>query len=493
MSKRKKIIIACGGVVALALIIFFSINATRKDTVTVQTSKVQRKDELKSKVSASGEIRAKEQVNLQSEVAAIITDLRVREGDVIKKGDVLLHLDPIQTRADNDAMRAQFEASQADAHQQEFQIMTAEANLTAQKAALRSAQANLEQAQNNNMRESNSFKRKQQLHEDGLLSREDYELAQNTAKAAKSQLEVAQAQLSQAETQVKVSETNIQQMKSAYKGAVSRMNSQAARLLQTSDTLKKTIITSPLNGVVTQLNIEKGERAVPGLISSPQATIMTLADLSIIQAELKVDETDVISLSVGQPAKIKVDALPDTVFDGEVTEIGNSPITTAGAATQEAKDFKVKVTLKNPSQKLRPGMSCTGDIITNTKQNVLAIPIQALTIREVEVDKDGNYKEPDLKKKKSDSVALADTGKDKDKGKVQKKELEGVFVVNADKVVRFRTVKTGITGESEIEILSNLKEGEEIVSGSFQTLRTIKDGAAVKIDNTVKAQAEKKS
>ncbi len=491
MSKRKKILIACGGAVALALIIFFSINASRKDTVTVQTSKVQRKDELKSKVSASGEIRAKEQVNLQSEVAAIITDLRVREGDAVHKGDILLHLDPIQTRADNDATKAQFEASQADARQQEFNITTAEANLLSQKAALRSAQANLEQAQNNYTRETNSFKRKQQLHEDGLLSRDDYELAQNTARAAKSQLEVAQAQLSQAETQVKVSETTIQQMKVQYNGAVSRMRSQAARLLQSSDILKKTVITSPLDGVVTQLNMEKGERAVPGLISSPQATIMTLADLSIIQAELKVDETDVISLALGQPAKVKVDALPDVVFDGEVSEIGNSPITTAGSTTQEAKDFKVKVTLKDPSKKLRPGMSCTGDIITNTKKNVLVIPIQALTIREVEVDKDGNYKEPDLKKKKSDSVALADSGKDK--GKVQKKELEGVFVLNTDKVVRFRTVKTGITGESEIEILSNLKEGEEIVSGSFQTLRTIKDGAAVKIDNTAKAQAEKKS
>lgn len=490
MSKRKKILIACGGAVALALIIFFSINATRKDEVVIQTSKAQRKDVLKSKVSASGEIRAKEQVNLQSEVAAIITDLLVREGDVVKKGDVLLHLDPIQSSADNDAMRAQFEASQSDARQQEFSITTAEANLMSQKAGLRSAQATLEQAQNNNARETNSFKRKQQLHEDGLLAREDYELAQNTAKAAKSQLEVAQAQLAQAETQVKVYETNIQQMKSAYNGAMSRMKSSAARLAQTNDTLKKTVLISPLNGVVTQLNMEKGERAVPGFISSPQATIMTLADLSIIQAELKVDETDVISLALGQPAKIKVDALPDSVFDGEVSEIGNSPITTAGSTTQEAKDFKVKVTLKDPSKKLRPGMSCTGDIITNTKQNVLVVPIQALTIREVEVDKDGKYKEPDLKKKKkNDTVALADTSKDK----VQKKELEGLFVVNSDKVVRFRPVKTGITGEAEIEIVSNLKDGEEVVSGSFQTLRTIKDGAAIKVDNSVKSQVEKKS
>jgi HlyD family secretion protein len=489
MSKRKKIIIVVGGAVALALIIFFSINATRKEEVQVQTSKAQRKDVLKSKVSASGEIRAKEQVNLQSEVTAIITDLRVREGDSVKKGDVLLHLDPIQTRAENDASRATYEASQSEVRQQEFSILTAEANLGSQRAALRSAQASLGQAESNYTRETNSFKRKQQLHEDGLLSREDYELAQNTARSAKAQLEVAQAQLSQAETQVMVSENNIQQMKTAYNGAVSRAKSQAARLTQSNDTLRKTILTSPLNGVITQLNKEKGERAVPGMMISPEATIMIIADLSVIQAQLKVDETDVISLALGQPAKIKVDALPDTVFDGEVSEIGNSPITTSSASTQEAKDFKVKVTLKDPSKKLRPGMSCTGDIITNTKQNVLALPIQALTIREVQVDKDGKYKEPDLKKKKIDSVALADTGKEK----VQKKELEGVFVVTPEKIVRFRPVKTGITGESEIEILENLKEGEEVVSGSFQTLRTIKDGASVKIDNLVKAPTEKKS
>jgi len=489
MSKRKKIIIVVGGAVALALIIFFSINATRKEEVQVQTSKAQRKDVLKSKVSASGEIRAKEQVNLQSEVTAIITDLRVREGDSVKKGDVLLHLDPIQTRAENDASRATYEASQSEVRQQEFSILTAEANLGSQRAALRSAQASLGQAESNYTRETNSFKRKQQLHEDGLLSREDYELAQNTARSAKAQLEVAQAQLSQAETQVMVSENNIQQMKTAYNGAVSRAKSQAARLTQSNDTLRKTILTSPLNGVITQLNKEKGERAVPGMMISPEATIMIIADLSVIQAQLKVDETDVISLALGQPAKIKVDALPDTVFDGEVSEIGNSPIATSSASTQEAKDFKVKITLKDPSKKLRPGMSCTGDIITNTKQNVLALPIQALTIREVQVDKDGKYKEPDLKKKKIDSVALADTGKEK----VQKKELEGVFVVTPEKIVRFRPVKTGITGESEIEILENLKEGEEVVSGSFQTLRTIKDGASVKIDNLVKAPTEKKS
>jgi HlyD family secretion protein len=213
------------------------------------------------------------------------------------------------------------------------------------------------------------------------------------------------------------------------------------------------------------------------MMSNPEATIMTIADLSVIQAELKVDETDVVNVSLGDIAQVQIDALPDTVFRGEVVEIGNSPIQSAGSQ-QEAKDFKVIVTLDDPSPKLRPGMSCTGDITTDTKRDVLVIPIQALTVREVEVDKDGKYHEPDPHKENEASVARAASVKEE----FRKKELEGVFVVQKNKIVRFRPVTTGITGESEIEVLDNLKEGDEVVSGSFQTLRTIEDGAAVKIE-----------
>ncbi len=490
MSKRNKILIGIGGALVLGAVIYFSINATRKDEVPVQTSKATRKDVLKSKVSASGEIRAKWFVDLQAEITGVITDLPVREGDVVKKGDILLKIDPIQTAADETATRAQYEASTADARAQEFQILNSEANLARDEAALRSAKAQLEQAENNFNRSESSFKRKQQLHEDGLLSREDYEMAQNDYKVTRSQLEVAKASVAQMETQIRVSKNNIQQMKTSYGAAQNRAKAAAANLTRQADILTKTILRSPLDGVITQLPIEKGERAVPGMMFNTQATLMTIADLSVIQAELKVDETDVINLSLNQTAQVKIDALPDQVFDAVVTEIGNSPIkSTTSTTTQEAKDFKVKVDLKAPSNKIRPGMSCTADIITNTKQNVLVVPIQALTIREVEVDKDGKYHEPELKKKKDESVAHADTSKDK----LKKKELEGVFVVNKDKVARFRPVKTGITGESDIEIIDNLKEGEEVVSGSFQTLRTIKDGASVKIDNSIKAQAEKKS
>jgi HlyD family secretion protein len=344
----------------------------------------------------------------------------------------------------------------AEIRGQEFQIANAQQNLASSEATLASARAELTQAQNNLSRTEASFNRSQQMHEEGLISREEYEQAQNSLKAARSSYEVSKSRLAQYETQVTVSKNNIEQMKRSYEASQNRLKSQLAQVTQATDNLRKTTITSPLSGVITQLNVEKGERAVPGVLNSPQATLMTIADLSVIQAELKVDETDIVSLALGNAAKIKVDALP--------------------------------VTIKAPSEKLRPGMSCTGDIITDTRTNILAIPIQALTIREVEVDKDGNYKEPDLNQvAKTDAVAQADSAK----AKINKKELEGVFVITKDNRARFRPVKTGITGESEIEIKSNLQEGEVIVSGSFQTLRTLKDGALIKVDTTAKPETTK--
>jgi HlyD family secretion protein len=471
---------------------------TRWDEVLVQTAKAERKETLKSKITASGEIRAKEFVDLQSEIAGVIVDLPVREGDRVKKGQVLLKIDPIQSAADTSATRAQYDAALAEVRSQEFQILNAKSGLARDEAALRSSKAELDQAQFNFTRAESSFKRKQQLNEDGLISREDYEMAQNEFKVAKAQLDAARARTAQQETNINISKNTIKQMEVNAAATSSRAKAQAATLTRVANVESKTTLTSPLDGVITQLLVEKGERAQPGIMSNPQATLMTIADLNTIQAQLKVDETDVINVKLNDPATVKVDALPDVVFEGKVTEIGNSPIGQAqsrlqtSSTQQEAKDFKVIVTLNVPSDKLRPGMSCTGDIITDTKHNVLAIPIQALTIREVEVDKDGKYHEPDLKQKKTQgSVARADNSKES-KDKPKKKELEGVFVVNKDKVARFRPVKTGITGESEIEILDNLKEGEEVVSGSFQTLRTIKDGAAVKIDNSGKP-GEKKS
>jgi HlyD family secretion protein len=488
MTKGKKVWIACITIAVLAIIVIASYSSSRKDTVLVQTATVQRKNVLSSKVTASGEIRAKKFVNLQSEISGIITELPVHEGGSVKKGDVLLRIDPIQTDAETSAARAQYDASSADARGQEFEILNAEVNLMRDQASLRSARSELERAENNYSRAQNSFKRQQQLFEEGLISRDTYETEQNNHKSSKSQLDVQKANVAQIENQINIAQNNIAKMKTSATASTARMKQAAANLAKASDQSKKAQIESPLDGVITQLKKEKGERAVPGMLTNPEATIMIIADLSTIQAQLKVDETDIINVSLGDAAQIKVDALPDAVFDGEVTEIGNSPIDSA-SSSQEAKDFKVIVTLRTPSKMLRPGMSCTGDITTNTKHNVLIIPIQALTVRDVEVDKDGKYHSPDLSKNSKGAIARAEQSKEN----ANKKELEGVFVINENKVARFRPIKTGITGESEIEVVDNLKENEEIVSGSFQTLRTIKDGAAIKVDKSTKSQAEKKS
>jgi HlyD family secretion protein len=478
MSKGRKFWTIFGGIAVMAIIVIASVNSSRKDRVSVQTARVQRKDVLSSKVTASGEIRAKQFVDLQPEISGIITELFVHEGDSVKKGEVLLRIDPIQTDAETSIARAQYDQAVAEARAQEFEIANAEVNLARDETSLKSARAELEQAENNFLRSQQSFKRQQQLNEDGLISRDDYENYQNELKSAESRLEVQRANVALMEKQISISKNNIERMKTSAEASKARMKSAAASLDKASDQSKKSQIESPLNGVITHLNKEKGERAVPGMMSNPEATIMTIADLSVIQAELKVDETDVVNVSLGDIAQVQVDALPDVVFEGEVVEIGNSPIQSSGSQ-QEAKDFKVIVTLKSPSPQLRPGMSCTSDITTDTKKNVLVIPIQALTVRDVEVDKDGKYHEPDLNKR-SNSVARADSEKDDS----QKKELEGVFVINDNEIARFRPIKTGIMGESDVEVLDNLKEGEQIISGSFQTLRTIKDGAAVKIEKT---------
>lgn len=488
MAKSKKLWVVIGAAVVLAVIVYVSIRSSQKEKVLVQTDIVQRKDVLKSTVTASGEIRAKKSVNLQSEISGIITELPVREGDTVKKGNVLLKIDPIQTDSEMIAARAQYDASTADARGQEFEILNAENNLMRDEASLRSARSEMEQAENNYSRAQSSFKRQQQLFEDGLISRDTYETEQNNLKSAKSRLDVQKASVTQIENQINIARNNISKMRTSLAASSARAKQAAANLAKADDQSKKSTVASPMDGVITQLKKEKGERAVPGMMTNPEATIMIISDMSTIQAQLKVDETDIVNLSLGDLATIKVDALPDSVFQGEVTEIGNSPIDSA-SSSQEAKDFKVIITLNQPSPMLRPGMSCTGEITTDTKKNVLAIPIQALTVREVDVDKDGKYHPPDLNKKIATAVAKASTNKDKQ----QKKELEGVFVIDKNSIARFRPVKTGITGESEIEVIENLNEKDEIVTGSYQTLRTIKDGAVVKIDKAAKSQTEKKS
>lgn len=478
MSKKKKLYIAIVCIALLLIVVLVSVLTSSKKGVTVQTSEVEKIDLLTSKVTASGEIRAKRFVDLQAEVTGIITDLYVHEGDNVQKGAMLLQIDPIQTEAEENIADSRYQQAVMDVRSRDIEISNTELQLERDKVALSKARAELVQKEDNLKREQNSFRRKQKLHEEGLLSRDDYEIAQNSLKSAQILFDIQKQTITQQESQIVASQNNIQKMKLSLDNSRQSERQAKSNLVMAKDNSKKAIIKSPLDGVITSLTKETGERAVPGNFNNPEATIMTIADLSTIQAELKVDETEIVSLSLGDYAEVEVDAIPDVVFEGEITEIGNSPIS---SASQEAKDFKVVVTLKDPSDKLRPGMSCTSEITTDVRENVLAIPIQALTIREVEVDENGVYIVPDLNETNKDD-------ENSDSDDVPEEELEGVFVINESKRARFRPIDTGITGESDIEVLENLEDGEEIITGSFQTLRTIKDGASVRINNRNKSE-----
>ncbi len=471
MSTRKKVIISSVVVVILGAVIFFSLRAGRKDAVAVETAKVARKSKLIAMVSATGEIMPKEYVELQAEISGVITDLYVKEGDHVEKGALLLRIDPVQTETELKAQEAVLSATSAEARNQQSQISVQETNVERDLTGVKVAEADLDKAKQLFTISQATFDRKQELFEDNLLSRDAYEQAKNEVVTTEAALKTAQMRLEQAEAQYRVSKMVLLQSKASYESALSRVRQQRAFLDRSQDLLSKTTIRSPLAGVITQMNVERGERAVPGTLNNPLATLMVIADLSVIEAELEVDETDIVDLELGQLAVVKVDALPDTPLKGVVTEIGNSAIQQS-SGTQEAKDFKVVVQLSEPPASLRPGLSCTGEITTATREDVLAIPIQALTIREFPVGKDGELIRP--KKESSEAEAEANT----DDSEVEKKEWEGVFRVEDGKSM-FIPVKTGIVGDTEIEILTGVKDGDTIVTGSFKTLRTLSDGDPV--------------
>ncbi|GAB4127332.1 MAG: efflux RND transporter periplasmic adaptor subunit [Acidobacteriota bacterium] len=479
-AKGKKIVVAVGVVAVLGAVVALSTTLRRQDLVSVESGKVERRPELVAVVTATGEIKPKNYVELQAEISGVITELFVKEGDLVQKGSLLLKIDPVQTEADAKAQAAVLAATQAEVRNQEAQIAIQRTNVDRELASVRVAEVELERARQNHALAKATFERKQGLYEDNLISQDAYEAAKNDLVNAETALETARVRLEQAKAQYQVSKVVLEQAEIALEGARSRVKQQQAFLQRSHDLLSKTVIRSPLDGVITQLNVEVGERAVPGTLNNPAATLMVIADLSVIEAELKVDETDIVDLALGQPAVVKVDALPNTPLKGTVTEIGNSAIPTA--TSQEAKDFKVIVQLEDPPAVLRPGLSCTGEITTATRQNVLAIPIQALTMREFETDESGGLLRKKPQEKGGPEKVSADS-QSGPRGPGRKKEFEGVFKVVDGKAV-FVEVKTGILGSTEIEVLSGLEEGDTIVTGSYKTLRTLADGDAVKIEKS---------
>lgn len=455
MKTKKKVIIIVGGLIIALAIVGFSVSQGQKSLVTVQTGKVVKQD-IASYVTASGEVKPEVQVNVGANAFGRITKLFVQEGDHVHKGQMLVQLENIQSASDVAGAKAALDSSITD------QI--------ANQAALKTAQEALKSSSADATQKKQDYDRNAQLYKSGLISTADYE----TKKAA---YEVAAA--TQAQDQSRVNQAKAQLDSS--QGHVSQAR---ATLTHTTDVLSKTIYTAPFDGVVTYVPVHEGETVVVGIQNSPGSTLMTLADMSVITAEVQVDETDIVNVKLGQSAEVTVDAIPGKTFKGEVTQIGdNAIVRSTGLATsqstassQEAKDFKVVVRLKDPPQNIRPGLSATAKITTGTRGNALTIPIQALTVRDAD----------DLKnnKAKSGSVQPATTQSKK------KEELQGVFVVLPSKKVEFRTVETGITGSTDIEVKTGLKEGEEIVTGSYKVLRTLRNGAGVKVDNTIAVKEE---
>src|ERR1700726_1298618 len=457
MKTWQKVSMGVGGVVVLGGIVLFSINQANKGVVTVQTAKVASQDTLLSQVTASGEIKPTTYTNVTAQGFGRITQILVKEGDKIKKGDRLLLQENIQANADVQAQAASINSS-------EMGVQAAEASFRSAQADLTQQQANLEKARLD-------WERGQGLFKDGLIPKQDFDQRKTGYDAAVAQVDSSRARVL------------------SLKASLDQMHAQVAQgravLVHTQDILHKTVYTSPINGIVSYLPERIGDYVVPGIQNSNGSFLMTLSDMSVVTAEVKVDETDIVMVKMGQDADVTIDAVPGKVFKGKVTEIGSQAVLrTSGLATtqstasnQEAKDFKVVVTLSNPPDNVRPGLSTTAKIKTAEKKNVLAIPIQALAVR---TRKD--LEEAAKNEKKESGVTLA-APPPPAPGDPKKEEVQGVFVVNGKKAI-FRPVETGISGVTDIEVTKGLQSGDEIVVGSYKALRTLKPESSVKIDNT---------
>ena len=396
MKKKTKVVL---GVLVLILIGVVGLVLGRRssDDIPVVTEQVE-SGPLRSIVTASGNIVAHKAINISANIMGEIKEITVKEGDRVKKGDLLLRIDP------------------------QFYL----AELKREEASLASAEAELALARANYLRAKKMYEEQTPRTGERLISQEDYEQIESEYRVARSNRDRVKAQVESARTN-----------------------------------LEKTSIYSSISGVVTSLNVEEGEVAVTGTMNNPGTVLMTISDLSKMQAEVEVDETDIIDVEVGQEAEITIDAYPDTTFRGVVSEIGNSPIiSNLGAGGEEAVDFKVVIDLLDPPANLKPGLSTTADIITDTRESALHVPIQALTMRSV--PKEGGNAE----------------GSGRNDG--ERVEKEGVFVVRDGRAI-FSPVTTGISDGMNIEIVSGLTEGDEVITGSFQTIRTLRDGSRVRV------------
>jgi HlyD family secretion protein len=504
VSRKKKIIIAVAAVAVLGLIVVVSILARGKDEPEVTVVKVETRPELKSTVTASGEVRPIRFVNLTSEVQGRIVEINVNPGDPVTTGQPLVRVDPTQLESSAEAQAAQAQAAISDVQNARSAVISAQTNVQQSQAALTASEAQLAQARQavNTAQTSvdraqvdlataqRELKRTTELIESGVASRSEYDAAQDRLKTAQVALNTAKAQLESSKIAVKESEARVAQQRevvkssqngvnqaqSSVKASESRANAQQALLRGQSSQRYKATTYSPLTGVVVDIPARVGQFAVAGLSTT---SLMTIADMTTVNVEVNVDETEIAQVEIGQPAKIKVDAMGDKEMAGTVT--GKNPLAVSRSDTtggngitnrvnvQEAKEFKVVIELKDVPNDvrdaLRPGMTSTATITTKTKQNVLAVPLQAIvektpTPTPTPPGQQGQAAQPPAEKPK---------------------EIKGVYVLDTGgRKVKFVPIETGITGESDIEVISGVQPGMEVITGPSRVLRTLKDGDTVK-------------
>jgi len=463
MKTWQKVAVGAGAAMVLGGVVWYSIYHANQGVASVQTGRVQRQD-LASLVTASGEIRPRDYTNVLGEGFGKITDIPVKEGDHVKKGDVLLHLENIQPGADVQAQAASVEAAAGA-------MKAAAANYDSAVATLAQRQADLDKTKLD-------WQRSQQLYQEQLISKQQYDSDKAAYDSAVAALNASQAQ--------------VEQTRAAREQARSTLEQNRAVLKHQQDVLRKTTYQAPIDGIVSYIAVRVGENVVPGIQNAQGAFLLTISDMSIVTAEVKVDETDITSVREGQPAEVTIDAVPGQTFKGHVTDVGELAIlrtsgqaamTATTANTQEARDFKVIVTIDNPPENVRPGLSATAKIQTAQVKNALTIPIQALAERsqkEIDEAKNGTSGNVTLAASRSESSASP------------KADIKGVFVVRGPKA-EFVPLQTGISGVADIEVLSGIQEGDTIVTGSYKVLRTLRPGARIKIDNSVPKAEETSS
>jgi len=446
---KKIILIVLGVIVASALVAVF-VYKQQSGYTKVLTAKVGKQD-LATIVSGTGQIKPKTYVNVGATSFGRITRLMVKEGDHVKRGEVLATVESVQPEANVEAQKASIAAAKTD--------------IASYTAAEKTAEANVEHARADLEQKKLDWERAQSLYQAGIVAKSEYD-------AKKAAYDTDVATLAQAVA-------GLNQAKAQTDSARGHLGTQMATLRYNEDALSKTISIAPFDGIVTNLPVREGETVVVGIQNAEGSTLMTLADMSVITAEVKVDETDIVNIQLGQPAEVTVDALPGKTYKGHVTLVGDQALLrSTGVATsqsttgtEEAKDFKVVVTLDASAAELRPGLSTTAKITTAQKSSVLSLPIQALTTFTPQAANSGNVEAASM------SSSNAKT-----------KPVQGVYIVQKDahgkQRAKFVPVTTGITGATDIEVLSGLAEGQEVVTGPYKTLRGLKDGALLKRDTT---------